>query len=90
MRAYVTALPGYWMNETGDELRPAVRAYLAGGSLDEAQIATLRAYFRQWINAPGFLGPDIAELRISIDGLTSRRAIAQWLELADAANVDPL
>ena len=82
--------PGYWMNETSGVLRPAVQAYLAGGPMDAAQIAALRAYLRQWIAAPGFIGPEVAELRAGIDGLTDRAAIAAWLAKAVDAGVDPL
>ena len=77
------------MNETSGVLRPAVEAYLRGGPLDDGQIAALRAYFRQWIAGP-WEGPGIEKLRDGIDGLTSRRAIVRWLDLAMKENIDPL
>ena len=88
-------MPGYWMNEVSGVLRPAVRAYLLGGPLSGEQIATLRAYLRQWIGGHvtspvWFVGPEVAALRASIDGLTTRRAIAAWLERAVDAGIDPL
>jgi hypothetical protein len=82
--------PGYWMNETSGVLRPAIEAYLAGGPLTEAQIAALRAYLRQWIAGPWGKSPGLDKLRESVDGLTSRRAIVRWLDLAMDENIDPL
>ena len=45
----MTEAPGYWMNETSGVLRPAVEAYLFHEDLSHEHIATLRAYFRQWV-----------------------------------------
>lgn len=85
-----TAVPGYWMHETSGVLRPAVEAYLFGDAMTPEQIAALRAYLRQWIEAPGFRGFVVDELRRTLDGLTTRQAITAWLHLADDAGVDPL
>jgi hypothetical protein len=85
-----TMTPGYWMNETGGRLRPAIEAYLKDQPLDEAEIATIRAYLRQWIDAPVWHGPAINDLRARIDDLTSRQAIRQWLDDAAEADIDPL
>jgi len=82
--------PGYWMNETSGALAPAVLAYIAGDDLDTAQIATLRAYLRQWILVPGWRGAEVAPLRAAIDGLTTRAAIETWLARAEQAGIDPL
>ena len=82
--------PGYWMNETSGVLRPAIVAYLAGTAMTSWQIAIMRSYLRQWIGAPAWLGPDVAELRATVDGLTTRHDISAWLDLADRAGVDPL
>jgi hypothetical protein len=82
--------PGYWMNETSGVLRRAVMVYLIGDPMTEADIAVLRGYFRQWIAAPGFIGADVAALRASVNGLTTRDEIAAWLERAVDAGVDPL
>jgi hypothetical protein len=83
-------MPGYWMHETSRVLRPAVEAYLAGGNLSAAHVAALRAYLRQWMAAP-WRGDDLLdELRTGIDDLTSRAAIADWLDRAWAAWIDPL
>lgn len=86
----IDGLPGYWMNETSGVLAPAVRAYLEHDELDGQAIVALRAYFRQWINAPAFEGDDIDALRRTVDGLTSRQAIDRWLGKAIDAGIDPL
>ena len=48
----MTDLPGYWMHEISGVLAPAVKAYLTGGAMTPGQIAAMRAYVRQWIDAP--------------------------------------
>lgn len=83
-------LPGYWMAESTGALRPAIEAYLSGGPVSADQIAALRAYLRQWIFAPVWLGNDLIELRRRIDGLTSREAISAWLADALEIGIDPL
>jgi hypothetical protein len=81
--------PGYWMNET-TVLRPSVYAYLTGQPLDPAAISAIRAYLRQWINAPAWLGGEaIDQLRGMIDSLTSRAAIDAWVTLALSVDIDP-
>lgn len=46
------AAPKYWRNETGDELKPAVFAYIRGQPLTVRQIALISAYVTQWIASP--------------------------------------
>ena len=88
--------PGYWMHETSGVLRPAVEAYLRGETMTPEQIATMRAYLRQWIMAPAWdenpfsTGHDLAELRKRIDWLTTQGAIDAWLRDAELFGVDPL
>ncbi len=88
--------PGYWMQESSGVLRPAIEAYLKAVTEPDApemtgeQIATMRAYLRQWCNAPGFRGAAIDELRATIGGLTTRRAISAWIDHAVDAGIDPL
>lgn len=86
----MTLIPGYWMNETGPVLQPAVRAYLNRQPLTTAQIAAIRGYLRQWIDAPVWHGPAIDQLRRAIDGLDTRQAIDKWLVRAREAEIDPL
>lgn len=90
MSEHVTHSPGFWMYETSGVLRPAIEAYLHGQPLTLQQIATMRAYLRQWIAAPGFIGPDIDDLRGRVDALTSLAAIHEWIDDAVSAGADPL
>jgi len=83
-------LPGFWMNETSGVLRPAIETYLDGGNLPPEQVVTMRAYLRQWIDAPGWLGPEVEQLRSEIDGLTSHSAIKNWINQASELGIDPL
>ncbi len=82
--------PGFWMYETSGVLAPAMHAYLAGAELTPEQITILRAYLRQWIAAPGFGGWQVEELRSSVDTLTSRASIEDWIDLAMQIGCDPL
>lgn len=82
--------PGYWPNETTGVLRPAVEAYLAGGAMTVSQIAAMRAYVRQWVNAPGFAGAEVDRLRGEVDSIVDRPSLAAWLDRAIAAGIDPL
>jgi DNA transposition AAA+ family ATPase len=78
------------MHETSGVLRPAVLAYFAGGIMTDGEVAAMRAYLRQWIDAPAWQGEDVQELRDAIDGLTSRERIDAWLLAADRVGIDPL
>ena len=53
-------------------------------------IAAVRAYLRQWIEAPVWHGPKVAELRRTVGDLTTRDAIKKWLDHAMDSNIDPL
>jgi hypothetical protein len=83
--------PGYWMHETTGVLRPAVEAYLLDEPMTSGQIATMRAYLRQWIMAPGWVaGPVIDQLRGMVDFLTTREEIDRWMGIAMDEGIDPL
>jgi hypothetical protein len=82
--------PGYWMHEEGGVLAPAVSAYLAHEPLTTAQIVAIRLYLRQWMADPGWKGPLIDPLRTAADEIASRTDVTRWLELAEAAGIDPL
>ena len=59
--------------------------------MTQEQIATMRAYLRQWIMAPWcWIGKPVEELRGRIDQLTSREAIDEWLWKALEVGIDPL
>jgi hypothetical protein len=86
-------MPGFWMYETTGVLRPAVEAYLADQEMTGEQIAAMRAYLRQWINAPWGGGrdeDDIDKLRARINKLVTRAALHDWIMLACDAGIDPL
>lgn len=87
--------PGYWMNETSGRLVPVVRGYLEGRELTPGELDLMRAYLRQWVEAPVWRSlpgePDgLAELRRDVDTISDRRSLAGWLERALALGIDPL
>jgi hypothetical protein len=87
----MSTLPGYWMNETSGVLRPAIEAYFAHAEMTPGQIAAMRAYLRQWINAPAWQGDaKLDALRGAVNGLTDRRSIRAWLDQAEDMGIDPL
>ncbi len=82
-------IPGYWMHETTGRLRPAVEAYLLMAPMSEEHISAMRAYLRQWMRGY-WEGADVEQLRRDVDGLTSRKAIHDWLGRALISGIDPL
>jgi hypothetical protein len=91
--------PGYWTAETSGVLRPAVEAYLSGLPMSAPQIATMRAYCRQWINAPVWDDnphagdaerQQLAMLRRLAEVIASRETLSAWLAAASDAGMDPL
>lgn len=82
--------PGYWMHETSGILQPVVTDYLEGRPLTDEQIATMRAYLRQWISAPDWRGIEADKLRAGVDELTTHAAIRGWIIRAERAGIDPL
>jgi hypothetical protein len=69
-----------------------------GRELDTGQIAALRAYCRQWIMWGWDRNPHagdldhawLARMRADVDELTTRAALANWIERATARGLDPL
>ena len=80
----------YWMAETSEVLRPAIEAYLNDNEMSDAQIAAMRAYFRQWIFNGDWIGGSIGDLKAMVDRIKTRADIHEWLFLADLEGVDPL
>ena len=78
------------MNETSGVLSPAIEAYLNNRPMDREQIAAMRAYLRQWIMAPGWIGPEVEALRKNVNWLFTREAISMWLDAAMEEGIDPL
>jgi hypothetical protein len=90
--------PGYWMDETGGQLAPAIERYLAG-ELRNGDIPLIRAYLRQWIDSPAWdnnphLTADgvreLADLRSSVETIATREDIDGWLKIAIDKGLDPL
>jgi hypothetical protein len=88
LRVTVPGVPGYWMNEVSGLLEPVVRKYLNNQDLNQTEVALMRAYLRQWVNATGFV--DVADLRARVDSLTTTDAIREWLADAYDTGIDPL
>ena len=83
--------PLFWLYETSGVLQPAVEAYLAGRALTVQDIAALRAYLRQWINAPVWAeSPQVLRLRNRINTIHGRQDLEKWLDDALDEGIDPL
>jgi len=86
--------PGFWRNEVSGVLRPVVEAYIDCKALDARGIATMRAYLRQWINAPAWdMGEpteELRRLRARVELLQTQAEIAQWIWEAMEIGIDPL
>lgn len=93
------AAPGFWMRETGGELRPAVERLIRGEDLSLRDIALIRAYCCQWADATGWdrnpwasesdrMG--LARLRELARVLINRESIEAWVQLAVDLGMDPL
>ena len=91
--------PKYWMHETGGELAAAINRYLHVEPLSIRDVQLIGAYFRQWINSPVWdANPSIdyegrlalASMRQAARSLHNRAEIAEWLERAGEAGMDPL
>lgn len=76
------------MNETGGMLQSVVRGYLEGDDLDAAGLAVMRAYLRQWMEAPW--AGEVATLRADVEAILTTDDLRSWLRRAAAAGVDPL
>ncbi len=83
-----TSMPGYWPHETTGTLRPVVIRHLEGAALDQAEIAVMRAYLRQWMASDHWHGAD--DLRGRIDGITTNDSLRAWLDDALTLGIDPL
>jgi hypothetical protein len=82
--------PGYWMSETSGVLRPVVERWLNGRPLTAPELATMRAYLRQWMAPDCWQGPDVADLRARVDLIHSNGDLSRWLTDAAEAGIDPL
>ena len=88
--------PRYWMQESSGVLHPVIEAYLNGDELDAAQVATMRAYLRQWVMSPVWDANPFAEggeldvLRALVDTMRTRKDVDNWLQQAMEMGIDPL
>jgi hypothetical protein len=91
--------PGYWMDETGGQLAPAVERYLTNDELRNGDIPLIKVYLRQWINSPAWdnnphLDADgvreLSDLRSSVETIATREDIDAWLKIAIDKGLDPL
>jgi hypothetical protein len=92
-------MPGYWPNETGGALAPAVRRYLDGQPLSTGDVRLIAQYLQQWIDSSIWDGnphaddaarAELKRLRALARGINERRAIDAWIEAAGDFGVDPL
>jgi hypothetical protein len=82
---------GYWMNETGGELQPAIVAYLEQRPLSLRQIHLVKLYLAQWIDAPAWApSPSLAALRQTVLRIETPEDIHCWLAAALDEGIDPL
>jgi hypothetical protein len=83
--------PHFWMDETGEQLRGAVTAYLRGGPMSAEQLELMRLYLLQWITSP-VRGQSraIDQLRRDANTLVTRADIDEWLSGALDLGLDPL
>lgn len=91
--------PGYWMNETGGELTPAVKRYLEGRKLRPREVRLMQLYLQQWIDSPVWeenphqdseSRQELERLRTWARHLTNRLAISAWIAAAMDIGIDPL
>ncbi len=89
--------PKYWMYETGGKLVPAIQRYLQDEDAEPDDVILIRAYLRQWIDAPVWEDGNNPEMRAELDGLRktarelhNRNDIASWIERALELGIDPL
>jgi hypothetical protein len=90
--------PKCWRAEASGVLAPVVGRYLLGEQLSLMDIATMRAYLRQWIWSPVWDIPahddstraELADLRSRLEGIRTRRSLDEWIALAAEFGIDPL
>jgi hypothetical protein len=87
------------MHESSGRLAEAMKRYLKEEPLSNYDIGLIRAYLVQWIESPVWDDnpnldaagrAELQELRQAAHKITSRRAIAEWVEVATDWGIDPL
>ena len=91
--------PKYWMYEEGDQLKPAIVAFINGERLTVRQVAFMRAYLRQWIESPVWeMNPtateddrtELAAIRDRVRRISSDSDIGRCVTMMVDAGMDPL
>lgn len=91
--------PRYWMHEASGILRPVVEAYLRHRRLDATEIAIMRDYLCQWVDATGWdCNPyatkehraELKQLRAFARRISTLEDIDECLRLAGDSHMDPL
>ena len=92
--------PNYWMYETSGDLAAAVHQYQNNpNACTLRQLALLRAYFQQWVDAQVWdrnpaiddeSRADLARLRLQCRGITNVADMEAWLQRATELGMDPL
>ncbi|HEY9664712.1 MAG TPA: hypothetical protein V6C65_40250 [Allocoleopsis sp.] len=91
-------LPRYWRDEVSGRMLKAVEGYINRAATAE-DLAIVQAYFKHWINAPGWdanphqtdeTRQQLETLRQSIDALTDQASLERWEKEALKIGIDPL
>lgn len=83
--------PGFWMNEVSGALIVPITKYLEGKSLTPEDVQLIRAYLKQWVDAPVWAADaELAELRRTVNELYTSKDIHRWLDKALDVGIDPL
>ena len=91
--------PKYWQHETGGQLVPAVLRYMRHQELSLRDVALIRAYLRQWVEAPAWeANPgmthrgmiDLVKLRAKVLGAKTKDQIDECIAKAVEMGMDPL
>ena len=92
--------PRYWKYEQSGLVALAVAAFIeAPMSLNESDLAIMRAYVKQWIDSPAWDGNPHADehglavlkaLRVEAPRIRTPRDLVWWLAVATREGFDPL
>jgi hypothetical protein len=91
--------PRYWREEITGCLAKPIRKFLNGFTLDDGEIALIRAYLEQWVDAPVWdMNPhadpegrrELAALRQEAREIATRADIGRWMYKAMQMGMDPL
>lgn len=89
--------PKHWQDDPGDLLALAVYRYQNAMPMYGSDVAFIRHYLRQWIDAPSWdrkIEPAdrtrFDELRRAVRDIKEREDISVWLRMAKEFEMDPL